>query len=150
MLANSGAPWMSIYDTEPQALKDRMPTMFLIHRTTCPSCKALLKSISRDTEFKTKTAGFLLADIEDDVDEKKADSYDVDGGYVPRVYFLDPEGEVIESIWNIGTNYITSKYYYYDMVSIYRGMEKAKKHMETWVPGMNKKAANTGGVKDEL
>merc|ERR1712176_51088 len=96
------------------------------------------KTISRDKEFTSKMSGFLLADIEDDVDDKKADSYDVDGGYVPRIYFLDPEGNIIRDIWNIGTNYMTSKYYYYDMNSVYRGMDRAKKHMETWQPGQNK------------
>ena len=26
--------------------------------------------------------------LQDDIDDVKADSYDVDGGYVPRIYFL--------------------------------------------------------------
>jgi len=138
LLAASGANFMNINDALPLSSSSKKPIMFLIHRTTCPSCKALMKSISRDREFKTKTSEFILSDIEDDIDEKQADSYDVDGGYVPRIYFLDPEGNIIRDIWNIGTNYMTSKFYYYDMNSIYRGMERATKHMETWQPGQNK------------
>ena len=32
---------------------------------------------------------------QDDIDEQKADSYDVDGGYVPRVYFLGKNNKLI-------------------------------------------------------
>merc|ERR1719354_1142076 len=147
LLKTNGAPFTTIYEAEAEAKKTKKPIMFLIHRTTCPSCKALIKTISRDKEFTSKMSGFLLADIEDDVDDKKADSYDVDGGYVPRIYFLDPEGEIIGDIWNVGTNYPTTKFYYYDLASVYVQKEKALKHMETWQPGQNKRNKTK---KDEL
>merc|ERR1712188_155820 len=145
LLAKSGAKFHNIYDATDLSVANKQPILFLIHRTTCPSCKALLKTISRSKDFAEKTKDFILSDIEDDVDEKKADSYDVDGGYVPRIYFLDPEGNVMSDIWNIGTNYPTTKFYYYDLESIYKASAKAKRHMETWKPGQNKKPA-----KDEL
>merc|ERR550534_3447183 len=101
LLRSNGAPFKTIWEAEKIAKEMKKPILYLIHRTTCPSCKALIKAISRDKEFTEKTSNFVLADIEDDIDEQKADSYDVDGGYVPRVYFLDPEGEIISDIWNV-------------------------------------------------
>lgn len=158
LLANSGITWKTINVALEEAKTTKKPIMFLVHRTTCPACKATIKLITRDEEFKEKSEGLILADIEDDVDDALADSFDVDGTYVPRIYFLDPEGKIFKDIWNVGTNYLENKYYFFETTSIYRAMEKAKKKMETWKPeeksnetkAATEKKKKTEAKKDEL
>merc|ERR1711964_768348 len=73
---------------------------------------------------KAKDA-FVVAEVEDDTDEAIADKYNIDGGYVPRIYFLGPDGKIMADIWNVGTQYLENKFYYYEMSSVLRAMDKA-------------------------
>ena len=66
-----------------------------------------------DNEFIFDTI-FLSLFVQDDVDEELADSFDVDGTYVPRLYFLDPEGKIWKDLWNVGTNYLDNKFYFFE------------------------------------
>ncbi|XP_065649943.1 uncharacterized protein LOC100207796 isoform X3 [Hydra vulgaris] len=154
ILVEGGLTSVTIDEALEMTKKTKKPIMFIIHRTTCPSCKAVLKMITRDEEFKGKLEHFILADIEDDIDDVKADSYDVDGGYVPRIYFLDPQGKIFKDIWNLGTNYMDNKFYYYEMISINRAMDKTLKKMETWEPSLEEAGSqatkNQDEKKDEL
>jgi len=152
LLANSGVKWNTIESALEQSKTSKKPIMFLVHRTTCPACKATIKMITRDEKFKEKSEGFILADVEDDVEEELADSFDVDGTYVPRLYFLDPEGKIWKDLWNVGTNYLDNKFYFFEAGSIYRAMEKAKAKMETWLPGDQAEETNrvAKAPKDEL
>lgn len=54
---------------------------------------------------------------QDDVDDEIADSFDVDGTYVPRIYFLDPDGKIWKDLWNVGTNYLDNKFYFFEVTS---------------------------------
>merc|ERR1711937_344149 len=74
-----------------------------------------------------KAKQFVVAEVEDDTDEQTADKYNVDGGYVPRIYFLGSDGKVMEDLWNVGTQYLENKFYYYEMSSVLRSMDKALK-----------------------
>jgi len=146
ILAESGNNFLLIKDALEQAKTSLKPILFIVHRTTCPACKAVLKMISRDGDFRRISEPFILSDIEDDIDDKVADSYDVDGGYVPRIYFLDPQGNIFKDVWNVGTNYLENKFYFYEMQSIYRAMEKVVDKMKTWKPSA---LENTNEIKEE-
>ncbi|XP_066927374.1 uncharacterized protein [Clytia hemisphaerica] len=152
LLSNSGLKWNNINAALEEAKESQKPIMFLVHRTTCPACKATIKMIVRDEEFKEKSQGFILADIEDDVDDELADSFDIDGTYVPRIYFLDPEGKIWKDLWNVGTSYLDNKFYFFESSAIYRAMEKAKEKMSAWKPGDQSEETNrvVKKPKDEL
>jgi len=145
-LKESGLTWYEIQDAIVHAKQHRMPILFLIHRTTCPACKAVLRMLARDEDFREKAKLFINAEVEDDTDEKTADAYNVDGGYVPRIYFITPEGKVWEDIWNVGTQYLDNKFYYYEISAVLRSMDKALNRMEGWKSSEELEAAKT---KDE-
>lgn len=124
-LKESNLEWTSIDKALETSKTDGKPVLFLVHRTTCPSCKAVLRMLARDGDFKEKAKEFVVAEVEDDTDEPTADKYNVDGGYVPRIYFLGPDGKIMEDIWNVGTQYLENKFYFYEMSSVLRAMDKA-------------------------
>eukprot|EP00794_Sanderia_malayensis_P005502 gene5502-6187_t len=138
-------PWAPYSSGLETAKQDNKPVFLLIHRSTCPACTAVHRMLVRDSEFMEKIKDFVMVQIEDDVDSDIADKYDVDGQYVPRIYFVDQEGEMMKKIWNVGTQYQDNKYYYYETKSVLRSMDKALKRISA-----TKKESIKKEGKDEL
>merc|ERR1739848_5252 len=124
-----------------EAKSTKKVIMFLIGRRDCPSCKAFLRNLVQSEDFKRKAKEFILAETEDDVDRDTADRYNIDGAYAPRVYFLDPDGEIMTDVWNKETSYIENKYYHYDSALLLKSMSEALEKLKEWKPKSTSEAS---------
>ncbi|KAK6747447.1 hypothetical protein RB195_000568 [Necator americanus] len=101
------------------------PIFFLIHKTWCGACKGLKNEFK--TSFKTPelielSKKFVMVNVEDD-DEPEDDKYAPDGGYIPRILFLDTDADPL--LTNNENNYKNNKYFYPLVPQIIDGMKRA-------------------------
>ncbi|CAI5456059.1 unnamed protein product [Caenorhabditis angaria] len=117
--------WVS-FDKSIGIAKDlNKPIFFLIHKTWCGACKALqreLKSSAKTDELILLSRKFVMVNVEDD-DEPEDAKYAPDGGYIPRILFLDTDGNPLKT--NNEQKYRNNKYFYPLAAQIIDGMERA-------------------------
>ncbi|KAJ7378801.1 Thioredoxin domain-containing protein 12 [Desmophyllum pertusum] len=122
--------WVAYEDGLEKMKKSGKWMLLLIHKTWCGSCKALKPKLSNSKEFAEMSRQFVMVNTEDE-EEPKGSQFVVDGEYIPRVLFLNPEGKVVEEIWNEGTKHPHVKYYYSSPQELISGMKRALKMKET-------------------
>uniref|UniRef100_A0A8R1I0U4 Thioredoxin domain-containing protein n=1 Tax=Caenorhabditis japonica TaxID=281687 RepID=A0A8R1I0U4_CAEJA len=101
------------------------PILFLIHKTWCGACKSLkheLKNSPKTDELILLSRKFVMVNVEDD-DEPEDPKYAPDGGYIPRIIFLDTDGNPLKT--NNEQKYKNNKYFYPLAAQIIDGMERA-------------------------
>jgi protein-disulfide reductase (glutathione) len=88
-------PWQSWEDGARQAKATNKPIFLLVYADWCPHCRNL-KAVFADAEVQKLAEGMVM--IRQDADDDgaswlsaKVGSY---GGYVPRIFFLAPDGSV--------------------------------------------------------
>eukprot|EP01089_Gocevia_fonbrunei_P012704 TRINITY_DN3077_c0_g1_i1.p1 TRINITY_DN3077_c0_g1~~TRINITY_DN3077_c0_g1_i1.p1 ORF type:complete len:114 (+),score=20.78 TRINITY_DN3077_c0_g1_i1:35-376(+) len=93
------------------------------HKTWCGSCRALKPVLANSQEFIATSQNFVMVNSEDDEAPHSDNSFQVDGGYIPRVYFLSPQGEVLTQYINVG-GHPSYKYYYSDANALVASMNR--------------------------
>jgi len=71
------------------------PIFLLIHKTWCGACQSLKQRASADPkrkDFVELSQKFVMVNLEDD-EEPQDRKYAPDGGYIPRLFFLDRLGD---------------------------------------------------------
>lgn len=96
------------------------PTMLLIHKSWCGACKALKPKFAASAEIAALSAQFSMVNTEDD-EEPQGEDYSPDGGYIPRILFLDSQGSVLKDVINAGGS-PQHKYFYPDPSAILASM----------------------------
>ncbi|XP_073239584.1 uncharacterized protein [Porites lutea] len=134
--------WMSYEQGLKEAKKSNKKMLLIIHKSWCSSCKALKPILAKHKTFAELSKKFVMVNTEDD-DEPKGDQFDVDGKYVPRIFFLDSNGNVEKELWNEGTKHKHVKYYYQDGVELVKAMKKALKQ-----EGQTKAVSDNGWGND--
>ena len=119
---NENINWMSLADGEKESRASGKPMMILIHKSWCSSCKILKPKFAASKEIEVLSKSFVMVNTEDD-EEPKDSAYAVDGAYIPRIYFVEPSGRVMDEIWNKGTSFPDTKYYYGEPDHIVRSMK---------------------------
>lgn len=122
--------WVTFEDGLKQIKQSGKWMLLLIHKTWCGSCKALKPKLADSKEFAEMSRHFVMVNTEDE-EEPKGSQFVVDGEYIPRVLFLNPEGKVVDDIWNEGTKHPHVKYYYSGPQELISGMKRALKMKET-------------------
>ncbi|KAJ8305289.1 hypothetical protein KUTeg_015834 [Tegillarca granosa] len=102
--------WVKLEDGLKLAKEQNKPLLLLIHKSWCGACKALKPDFAASTDIKELSSNFIMVQTQDD-EEPKGDQYTPDGGYIPRVLFLDPKGKVRKEFTNKDGNQ-QYKYYY--------------------------------------
>lgn len=134
--------WVS-YENGLKEIKNSNKKMLLIiHKSWCSSCKALKPKLAKHQEFAELSNKFVMVNAGDN-DEGKGEQFDVDGKYVPRIFFLDSNGNVEKDIWNEGTKHKHVKYYYQDGEELVAAMKRALK-----IEDKPKPASDNGWGKD--
>ena len=86
--------WVSWTDAKPTALSQKKPIMLLLHKTWCGACKRLKPVVSASKEMIALSEQFVMVNAEDEEEPSQDGTFSLDGGYIPRVIFLDPSGVV--------------------------------------------------------
>lgn len=117
--------WVSLEDAYGIATDTNKPIMLIIHKTWCGACKALKPKFADSTEIASLSKHFVMVNTEDD--EEPTDSkFSPDGGYIPRILFLDSNGEVDQTVTNTKGN-PKYKYYYPEPKGILHSMREVAK-----------------------
>jgi len=106
---NDGIEWHTLDEGLALAKTENKPIMLLIHKSWCGACKRLKPEFQNSPDIVPLSKNFVMVNTVDDA-EPKDSMFSPDGGYIPRILFLTPQGEVQPEIFNKGRdNY---KYFY--------------------------------------
>jgi protein-disulfide reductase (glutathione) len=132
--------WVKWEDAIEKALEVNKPIFLLIHKTWCHACKALKKTMQQSNArkaFKKLSEYFVMVNTEDD-EEPFEEEYRPDGKYIPRLLFLDKNGDLISEIKNKKAEYKNYAYYYSSPADILNSMKDVLRHFEIDVPDLKK------------
>ncbi|VDM53221.1 unnamed protein product, partial [Angiostrongylus costaricensis] len=124
--------WDSAVDV---AMDLKKPIFLLIHKTWCGACKALKQEFNSSPKMSDLIAlskKFVMVNVQDD-DEPEDEKYAPDGGYIPRILFLDSDGEPLRT--NNEARYKNNKYFYPLIPQVVDGMERALMEFEEITKG---------------
>jgi thiol-disulfide isomerase/thioredoxin len=129
--ANGGEGWNSAQiDWQPYeaglrtAKAQKKPVCLVFSTTWCPHCKNY-SHVFEDPRIVARAREFVMIHLDADAEEAIAAKYAFDGAYIPRTFFLAPDGTVESSIH---APRLQSRYFYdeRDPASLLAGMETAR------------------------
>ena len=117
--------WKSYDDGLAEAKKADRPICLIFYTTWCPHCANYSKVFS-DPKVVEKSKSFVMIRLDADKNKELGQKYSPDGGYIPRTFFLAPNGELDASLSETRDKY---KYFYdeKDPAAVLAGMDRALK-----------------------
>ena len=99
------------------------PTLVILHKSWCGACKSLKPKIAQSSDFEQLSAKFSMVNANEENSIHNLEHFNIDGSYIPRVFFLDPDGQVLSEMTNANGN-PNYKYYHYQVSTILESMKK--------------------------
>merc|ERR1711916_356240 len=101
--------WLnSIEEGKAASAETGKPLVVLIHKTWCGACKNLKRVFAGSSKVAEAAKDFVMVNLEDD-EEPTSNEYKPDGGYIPRLFFHDADGEVDPDVVDPNDRY---RYFY--------------------------------------
>jgi len=128
-------PWMELEAGIEKAKEEKKPLMLIIHKTWCGACQTLKGKFAKAKMIAELAKKFIMVNAEDD-EEPWEEEYQPDGGkYIPRIFFLSPDGQVLKDVVNPKDEYKQYPYYYSNPAPIITVMQSVLKKYGLPVPG---------------
>ncbi|XP_063429707.1 thioredoxin domain-containing protein 12-like [Mytilus trossulus] len=132
---NDDVAWVTLEDGIKAAKEQNKPMMLVIHKTWCGACKSLKPQFDSSKEIAELSKPFVMVNVLDD-EEPEGEKYSPDGGYIPRVLFYDPDGNILDQYKN-ENGHPDYKYYHFNPTSIAATMKKVIKERNLEKPAGN-------------
>jgi protein-disulfide reductase (glutathione) len=96
---NDAIAWRGLDEGLAEAKSSGMPLMLVVHTSWCGNCRKLKQTFTGVAELATLSEQFVMVHVDQDV-HPEATLYGPDGQYIPRVLFLDADGNVDQGLQN--------------------------------------------------
>lgn len=100
--------------------------MIVIHKSWCGACKKFAPRFASSEEILELSKEFVMINCQDD-EEPNDEKFRPDGSYIPRIFFMKPNGDII---YGAQSGYPGYKYYFTDAKTVIQGMEYALAHAD--------------------
>jgi len=97
------------------------PTMIILHKSWCAACKNLKPKLAENLDFEELSRKFSMVNAGEDNELHNNVDLSVDGSYIPRIFFLDPQGQVLDQVYNSKGN-PSYKYFYFNVETVLSSM----------------------------
>jgi thiol-disulfide isomerase/thioredoxin len=120
--------WKPYQDGLAAAKKERKPICLIFYTEWCPHCRNY-SGVFHDAKVVEKAKQFVMIRLDKDKNADVSKQYAPDGEYIPRTYFLTPDGVLDPEIHAPRGEY---KYFYDEAQpgGVLTGMESALKKMK--------------------
>ena len=132
-------PWAEALNL---AKETKRPIMVLLHKTSCPACKSFKPVFSKSKEILNMSSKFVMVNAKFGQEPSNEPKLSIDGKYVPRIIFMDSEGNVLEEVINKKGN-PKFKYFHQTAQTVVEAMESVLEIIST-------KKTSTGEASTEL
>ena len=86
--------WVSWSGAKTLASQQNKPVMVILHKTWCGACKRLKPLVAGSKAMLDLSDKFVMVNAEDDEAPGDDPSFNIDGGYIPRIILLDTSGTI--------------------------------------------------------
>ena len=80
-----------------EAGRARKPIVLVFYTDWCPHCHNFSR-VFHDPRVVEASRGFVMIRVERDSNPELSQAYQLDGDYIPRTFFLMPDGDVLEKL----------------------------------------------------
>ena len=88
----SAVQWVSFAEGQSLAASTNKPMLILVYASWCKQCRALAKALDT-SEFIQAAKAFVMVLADHDNDDEGLTYYTPKLSYVPRIFFMQPNGE---------------------------------------------------------
>jgi thiol:disulfide interchange protein len=124
---DTGIKWRPYEEGLAAAKKEKKPVCLVFYTEWCPHCTNYSK-VFHDSKVVEKAKRFVMIRLDKDKQKELSAKYAPDGEYIPRTYFLAPDGKLDPDIHAPRDKYL----YFYDEkdpASVLGGMDAALKKL---------------------
>lgn len=120
--------WVPWSEAKTIASNQNKPIMLILHKSWCGACKRLKPLVANSKAMLDLSDNFVMVNAEDEEEPSSDPTFALDGGYIPRIIFLDSDGDVRPEFANKarGDKY---KYFYPSSDEIIISMEDVLKNI---------------------